>query len=102
MHAKLLRVLKDNDISRVRDPNQITINARFITATNINLEKAIMNKTFREDLYYRLNRLPIFIPSLSERLSDLPELIEHIIHKVNQDYGRNVHMIAEAALQDIT
>src|SRR5690625_2901946 len=102
MQAKLLRVLQENEIVRVGGTNPITINARVITATNINLEKAIMNKTFREDLYYRLNRLPIFIPSLSERLSDLPELIEHIIHKVNQDYSRNVHMIADAALQDLT
>src|SRR5690625_332434 len=102
MQAKLLRVLQENEIVRVGGTNPITINARVITATNINLEKAIMNKTFREDLYYRLNRLPIFIPSLSERLPDLPELIEHIIHKVNQDYGRNVHTIADGALQDLT
>ena len=102
MQAKLLRVLQENEIVRVGGTNPITINARVITATNINLEKAIMNKTFREDLYYRLNRLPIFIPSLSERLPDLPELIEHIIHKVNQDYGRNVHTIADAALLDLT
>src|SRR5699024_4889740 len=59
------------------------------------------NKTFREDLYYRLNRLPIFIPSLKERLLDLPELIQHIIYKINQDYGRHVRSIAEDALSDL-
>lgn len=101
MQAKLLRVLQENEIVRVGGTDSITINARIITATNLKLEKAIMNKSFREDLYYRLNRLPIFIPSLRERLSDLPELIQHIIHKINQDYGRNVRSIADEALQDL-
>ncbi|PAV29118.1 sigma-54-dependent Fis family transcriptional regulator [Virgibacillus profundi] len=98
MQAKLLRVLQENEIVRVGGTDPITINVRIITATNVNLEKAIMNKTFREDLYYRLNRLPIFIPSLDERLTDLPDLIEHIIQKTNQDYGRNVQSISDAAL----
>ena len=90
MQAKLLRVLQENEIVRVGGTKPITINVRIIAATNNNLEKAIMEKTFREDLYYRLNRLPIFIPSLDERIDDLPELIRHIIQKINQDYGRNV------------
>ncbi len=99
MQAKLLRVLQENEIIRVGGTNPITIDVRVIAATNVNLEKAIMNKSFREDLYYRLNRLPIFIPSLSERLDDIPDLIQHIIHKINQDYGRNVSSIADDALQ---
>lgn len=102
MQAKLLRVLQENEIVRVGGTNPITINARIITATNVNLERAIMNKTFREDLYYRLNRLPISIPSLNERLPDLPELIQHIIHKVNQDYSKNVTTITDDALQSLT
>ncbi|MFZ3577130.1 sigma 54-interacting transcriptional regulator [Virgibacillus sp. DJP39] len=93
MQAKLLRVLQDNEIVRVGGIEPIAINVRIITATNANLEKAIMKKTFREDLYYRLNRLPIFIPSLHERVEDLTELIPHLIHKINQDYGRNVRRI---------
>ncbi|ASK63251.1 sigma-54-dependent Fis family transcriptional regulator [Virgibacillus phasianinus] len=98
MQAKLLRVLQENEIVRVGGTDPIAINVRVITATNANLEKAIMNKTFREDLYYRLNRLPIFIPSLQERIEDLPELIPHLIHKINQDYGRNVHQIDQEAM----
>src|SRR5699024_10500514 len=72
-----------------------------IAATNVNLEKAVMNKTFREDLYYRLTRLPITIPSLNERLADLPDLITRIIQKVNQDYGRNVKQVSEEALKTL-
>ncbi|RKQ37741.1 sigma-54 interaction domain-containing protein [Oceanobacillus halophilus] len=101
MQAKLLRVLQEHEIVRVGGTKPILIDARVIAATNINLEKAIMNKKFREDLYYRLTRLPIYIPSLKERISDLPELIIHIIHKINQDYGRNVQGIDEGALQKL-
>src|SRR5699024_12794565 len=57
-----------------------------------------MIKTFREDLYYRLSRLPITIPPLKERLADLPILVQRIIQKINQDYGRNVKSISEDAL----
>ncbi len=98
MQAKLLRVLQENEIVRVGGTTPITIDVRVIAATNVNLEKAIMAKTFREDLYYRLNRLPIFIPSLKERLSDLPLLTKHIITKINQDYGRDVQKISEDAI----
>lgn len=101
MQAKFLRVLQENEIVRVGGTNPISIDVRIITATNVNLEKAIMLKTFREDLYYRLNRLPIFIPSLKERKEDLPELIQHIIQKTNQDYGRKVLSISEAALTNL-
>ncbi|MEC5422305.1 sigma 54-interacting transcriptional regulator [Virgibacillus sp. C22-A2] len=101
MQAKLLRVLQEGEIVRVGGTDPISIDVRIITATNLNLEKAIMNKSFREDLYYRLNRLPIFIPSLYERMSDLPELIHHIIQKINQDYGRNVRSISNEAIIEL-
>lgn len=98
MQAKLLRVLQENEIVRVGGTDPVNINVRIITATNANLEKAIMKKTFREDLYYRLNRLPIFITSLQERIEDLNQLVPHLIHKINQDYGRNVHTIDQEAM----
>jgi len=99
--AKLLRVLQENEIIRVGGTRPISIDVRVIVATNVNLEKAIMHKTFREDLYYRLNRLPIFIPSLRERLSDLPSLIHHLIEKLNQSYGRHVKTIEEQEIEDL-
>lgn len=97
MQAKLLRVLQEHEITRVGGTKPIPIDVRIITATNVNLEKAIMNNTFREDLYYRLNKLPITIPSVKERLSDLPELIQYAIQKINQDYGRSVQTISKEA-----
>lgn len=101
MQAKLLRVLQEKEVVRVGGTTPIPLDIRIITATNINLEKAITNKTFREDLYYRLNRLPIYIPSLKERISDLPSLAEHIIAKVNQLYGRNIKSISDTALEKL-
>src|SRR5690606_1490789 len=68
-------------------------------ATNVHLEKAIQEKRFREDLYYRLNVLPISIPPLRFRKEDLPLLANHLIKKFNQEYGRNVEEIDEEAVQ---
>ncbi len=99
--AKLLRVLQEKEVVRVGGTNPIPLDIRIITATNANLEKAITNKTFREDLYYRLSRLPIQIPSLHERLSDLPSLVQHMITKVNQMYGRNVKTFSTATLDQL-
>ena len=101
MQAKLLRVLQEKEVVRVGGTRPIPLNIRIITATNVNLEKAITNKTFREDLYYRLNRLPIYIPSLKERLDDLPSLVQHMILKVNQLYGRNVQTITDTAMEKL-
>lgn len=99
--AKLLRVLQENEIVRVGGTKSIPINVRVIAATNVNLEKAIANGTFREDLYYRLNRMPIHIPPLRRRKEDIPLLCERLIQKINQDYGRNVESISERALEQL-
>ncbi|MFC0522678.1 sigma 54-interacting transcriptional regulator [Pontibacillus salicampi] len=98
MQAKLLRALQEQEIVRVGGTKPVNIDVRIIAATNVNLEKAIMNRAFREDLYYRLNRLPIFIPSLKERRSDIPLLVNHLIQKLNQEYGRNVNEVDEQAM----
>ncbi|TYS19069.1 sigma-54-dependent transcriptional regulator [Rossellomorea vietnamensis] len=96
--AKLLRVLQESEIVRVGGTKSISINVRVIAATNVNLEKAIAIRSFREDLYYRLNRMPIQIPPLRTRKIDIPTLCEVLIHKINQDYGRNVEGIKPAAM----
>ncbi len=98
MQAKLLRVLQENEIVRVGGTKPITINVRVITATNVNLEKAIANGTFREDLYYRINRMPIYIEPLRERKEDIPPLCVHLIKKLNLEYGRNIEDISGEAL----
>ncbi|MRG86521.1 sigma 54-interacting transcriptional regulator [Salinibacillus xinjiangensis] len=98
MQAKLLRVLQEGEIVRVGGTKPVTIDTRIIAATNVNLEKAIMKGEFREDLYYRLNRLPIYIPPLRERMDDLPALVNHLIQKLNSDYGRHVKSISNEAI----
>ncbi|HZG60445.1 MAG TPA: sigma 54-interacting transcriptional regulator [Anoxybacillus sp.] len=97
--AKLLRVLQEGEIVRVGGTKPIPINVRVIAATNVNLEKAIADGTFREDLYYRLNRMPIYIPPLRARKQDIPALCQHLIRKLNQDYGRNVEGLTEEAIR---
>src|SRR5690625_1656 len=101
MQAKLLRVIQEKEIVRVGGTTPIPLDIRVIAATNINLERAITKKEFREDLYYRLNRLPIYIPSLKERITDLPDLVDHLIAKINQMYGRNVSSITNEALAEL-
>ncbi|SEM88237.1 PAS domain S-box-containing protein [Mesobacillus persicus] len=99
--AKLLRVLQEKEIVRVGGTKAIPINVRVIAATNLNLEKAIANGSFREDLYYRLNRMPIHIPPLRMRKEDIPLLCERLIHKINQDYGRNVDGVSTTAIKKL-
>ncbi|WP_442594779.1 sigma 54-interacting transcriptional regulator [Neobacillus sp. D3-1R] len=99
--AKLLRVLQEQEIIRVGGTKPLPINVRVIAATNVNLEKGIAAKTFREDLYYRLNRMPIHIPPLRARLKEIPALCERLLHKINRDYGRNVEGVTEAALNQL-
>ncbi|MBO0960816.1 sigma 54-interacting transcriptional regulator [Neobacillus sp. MM2021_6] len=96
--AKLLRVLQENEIIRVGGTKPVTINVRVIAATNVNLEKGIAKGSFREDLYYRLNRMPIHIPPLRMRKAEIPVLCERLIQKINRDYGRNVEGVTHAAL----
>lgn len=97
--AKLLRVLQEREIIRVGGTKPVPINVRIIAATNVNLEKGIASGTFREDLYYRINRLPIHIPPLRNRKEEIPLLCERLIQKINQDYGRNVEGVTDLAIR---
>ncbi|MED4400858.1 sigma 54-interacting transcriptional regulator [Metabacillus fastidiosus] len=98
MQVKLLRVLQEREIIRVGGTTPIPINVRVIAATNVNIEKAMSEGYFREDLYYRLNRYPISIPPLRDRKGDIDLLSAHIIRKFNQEYGRNINGISVQAL----
>ncbi|WP_026286239.1 sigma 54-interacting transcriptional regulator [Salsuginibacillus kocurii] len=97
--VKLLRVLQEGEIVRVGGTKTIAIDARIIAATNVDLEEAVQTKSFREDLYYRLNKMPIMIPSLRERLDDLEALCHHLLRKINQEYGRQVEGLSSAAIE---
>ncbi|MGB9903624.1 MAG: sigma 54-interacting transcriptional regulator [Desulfotomaculales bacterium] len=96
--AKLLRVLQEREFTRVGESRPIPVNVRIIAATNANLERLIAQGKFREDLYYRLNVLPIFIPPLRERPEDICVLADFLLKKLNQEYGRNVSGISAEAL----
>lgn len=99
LQAKLLRVLQEKEIIRVGDNKPIPVNVRIIAATNAHLEQAIARGTFREDLYYRLNVIPIFIPPLRHRREDIPRMAEFLVAKFNHEYGRNVERIAPEAMK---
>ena len=87
--SKLLRFLEDHEIIRVGGTASKEINVRIIAATNKNIEEMISQKKFREDLYYRLNVVPIYIPALKERRDDILPLIHYFLEKFNKDYKKN-------------
>ncbi len=97
--SKLLRVLQEKEIMRIGGEETIKIDARVIAATNEDLEEQVKKGLFREDLYYRLNVIPIFIPPLKNRKSDISLLTKNIINKFNIEYGRFVRDISEEALE---
>lgn len=98
LQSKLLRVLQEKEIIRVGGTRSVPIDVRVISATNANLEQKVRSGTFREDLYYRLNVIPIHMPALREHKEDIKPLAEHIIVKLNQEFGRTVQEISDAAL----
>jgi Nif-specific regulatory protein len=97
--VKLLRVLQEKEFERVGGTQTIRVNIRLITATNKNLEEEVASKRFREDLYYRLNVIPIFLPSLRERKEDVPLLVNHFLHKANEENRKNVKYISDEAIR---
>ena len=87
MQAKLLRVVEDKEFERVGGTQTIKTDIKIIAATNLDIEKAIEQGTFREDLYYRLNIIPLVLPPLRDRKDDIPLLAEHFIKKICKDLG---------------
>lgn len=99
VQAKLLRVLQEKEIVPVGASRPVPVNVRVISATNSNLESMVKKGRFREDLYYRLNVVPIFIPSLRQRREDIPHLASFLLRKINQEYGRSVKEISAEAMR---
>ncbi len=98
LQAKLLRVLEEREIERVGGVKRIRIDVRIISATNVDLKKAVEEEKFREDLYYRLNIVPIELPPLNERKEDIPLLVDHFLKKLNQRFHKNVKEISPKTL----
>ena len=90
VQVKLLRVLQEREFERVGGEETITVDIRIITATNKNLEQAVKNGTFREDLYYRLNVVEITIPPLRERTEDIPKLSIEFLQRITKKYNKNI------------
>lgn len=102
MQVKLLRALQEQEFERVGGIRTIRVDVRLIAATNQNLEKLISEGRFREDLYYRLNVVPIRMPALRERKEDIAALCEHILEKYNTRLRRSVGRITKQAISALT
>jgi DNA-binding NtrC family response regulator len=99
LQAKLLRALQQREIERVGGVRPVPVDARVVAATNLNLRQAVRDRSFREDLFYRLNVVPIHLPSLRERRQDIPVLIEHFVRKIARECGRDVRGVSAGALE---
>jgi two-component system, NtrC family, response regulator PilR len=88
IQVKLLRVLQENEITRLGSTKSIPVDLRIIAATNSNLTELVEKKLFREDLFYRLNVIPIHLPPLRERKEDIPDLVEFFINKYNAQHNK--------------
>jgi two-component system, NtrC family, response regulator AtoC len=98
LQVKLLRVLEDRKIRRLGGARNIDIDVRVVAATNRNLKQAIEEKTFREDLYYRLNVFPIFVPPLRERREDIPPLLDYFLKRFSREFNKHIREVSRDAL----
>jgi two-component system, NtrC family, response regulator AtoC len=98
LQGKLLQFIEDRTFRRVGGTRDLSVDTRLITATNRNLEKDVEDGTFRADLYYRLRVVPIQLPPLRERVSDVPELAKHFTDSFSRDLGKRVNRISPDAL----
>jgi len=99
--VKLLRVLQEKEFERVGGLEVIRADIRFVAATNKDLEKEVREGRFREDLYYRLNVIPIFLPPLRDRKEDLPLLVQHFIDKANKSNNKQIKKVSDDAWEYI-
>jgi len=102
LQSKLLRVLQDQRFERVGGNTEISVDVRIISATNADLQKLIEDNKFREDLYYRLHVVPINIPPLRKRQSDIPLLVSHFINKYSPKLGKKIMRIDKEAMDILT
>ena len=98
MQVKLLRVLQQKEFDRVGGEETVRVDVRIIAATNRHLEEMVKDGSFRDDLYYRLNVIPIILPPLRDRVDDIPLLVEHFIEKISAESGRPTRGITPEAM----
>ena len=99
--AKVLRVLQENQFERVGGNETITVDVRVIAATNVDVKKAVEESTFREDLYYRLNVIPIHMPTLTERMDDFPVLVNYFLERFSEEHGIGLKQIDDTGMKEL-
>lgn len=99
MQAKLLRVLQEQEVKRVGAQKWVRVDVRVIAATNKNLEDLVKKETFREDLYYRLKVVTIYLPALRERPEDIPSLSEYFLRRYSRESGKSVTVISDRVME---
>ncbi|MCP3979302.1 MAG: sigma-54-dependent Fis family transcriptional regulator [bacterium] len=102
MQAKLLRFLEEKTFKRVGGTRDIRVEVRIVAATNRNLEQAVREGRFREDLYYRLKVIPIHLPSLRDRRDDVPLLVQHFLDEFNAEFRKNTNGVSREAMEHLT
>ena len=102
IQAKLLRVIQDGEIRPLGSTRKKTVDVRFVAATNHDLERAVEERRFREDLYYRLNAAVLKLPPLRERMEDLPSLVRQFVEEFNAGHDKRVHATSPAVLELLT
>jgi two-component system response regulator AtoC len=98
LQAKLLQVLQDGEFSRLGGESDVHVDTRIIAATNRNLEEAVADGSFREDLYYRLNVVTVQLPPLRDRKDAVPLLVDHFLRKNNEQYNKNVRQLTPSTM----
>ena len=102
LQVKLLRVVQEKTFRRVGGARDISVDVRIISATNQNLEEHVKNGDFREDLFYRLNVIPVEVPPLRERKEDIPLLVDHFIEKYSREYNKEIKKMSPYAMGLLT
>ena len=93
-----MRVIQEGEIEKIGRTEPLNVNVRIIAATNKNLEREVEEKRFREDLYYRLNVVPISVPPLRDRVDDVPLLVEHFMKEFSVEMGKNIPEITDEGM----
>lgn len=101
LQAKLLRVLQEKEITRTGGNQTLQVDVRIVAATNQNLKKKVRQKEFREDLFYRLNVVPLELPPLRDRRDDIPDLVEHFLTKAQEEHRTQAAGVSPEAMQQL-